>query len=224
MNFDISGLKVMIGMPIMDGRKAWETEKSLLDTRQAIRATGIHFEERFVVGCSVVEQARSKIAHQFLDSECNRLFMIDADMVWRPDDFLRLLALSTKLEVVGCTYPAKKLPAVFMLQYDESELVANEYGCLPIHGMGLGFTVVSREVMERLANRAPDLIFPDSPTPKPHIFRGDAFNGAVRGEDMAFFADIRELGYKVWLDPAVELGHVGTYVYRASFLELMQQQ
>jgi hypothetical protein len=90
--------------------------------------------------------------------------------------------------------------------------------------MGLGFTVISREVMDRLADRAPKLVFPDGPEPKPHIFRSDSFNGAVRGEDMAFFSDIHDLGYKVWLDPAVELGHVGTYVYRASFLKLMQQQ
>jgi hypothetical protein len=38
---------------------------------------------------------------------------------------------------------------------------------------------------------------------------------------MAFFADIRELGHKVWLDPAVNLGHVGTKEFRGSISEAM---
>jgi hypothetical protein len=37
-----------------------------------------------------------------------------------------------------------------------------------------------------------------------------------RGEDGAFFDDIRALGHKVWLDPTIELGHVGTKVYRVA--------
>jgi hypothetical protein len=34
------------------------------------------------------------------------------------------------------------------------------------------------------------------------------------GEDVAFFADVRALGFKVWLDATINLGHVGAKVYR----------
>jgi hypothetical protein len=33
---------------------------------------------------------------------------------------------------------------------------------------------------------------------------------------MAFFADVRELGYDVWLDPTINVGHVGSHVFRAN--------
>ncbi len=221
MQFDLAGLRVMIGMPIMDGKKAWETEKSLLDTRAAIMKTGIHLEERFVIGCSIIEMARTKVLNHFLDSDCNRLFMIDADLVWRPEDFIRLLALSTKMDVVGGTYPAKSEPTVFMLQWDEGELVANDYGCVPIRGMGLGFTVVARKVIEGLVKGAPKVRFPTEKELMPHFFRCGVVKEEFQGEDMAFFEDVRRAGFTVWLDPALTLGHVGTKVYRGCIRDAM---
>ena len=51
------------------------------------------------------------------------------------------------------------------------------------------------------------------------IFRFDEPNGEARGEDIAFFADVCDLGYKVNLDPTVTLGHIGEKEFRASFLD-----
>ena len=221
-SFDLAGMKPMIGMPIMDGKKAWETENSLLQTRQAIAKMGLQMEERFVVGCSIIELARTKVLLRFLESDCTHLFMIDADMVWRPEDFIRLLALGTKLPCVGGAYPAKREPATFMLRWEDSELIANEYGCLPIRGMGLGFTIVQRMVIEDLIEGAPKMRFVDEEGIHPHFFRNSVENGEFQGEDMAFFQDVRELGYTVWMDPAISLGHVGTKVYRGSIRDAMK--
>lgn len=222
MEFDVSGLRVMIGMPILDGKKAWETEQSLLDTRAAMAKTSMHLEERYVIGCSIIEMARSKIVHQFLDSDCNRLFMIDADIVWRPEDFIRLCALSTRMDVVGGTYPAKKLPTRFMLKWDGG-LSLNEYGCASIHGMGLGFTVVARSVIEGLVWSSPRLKFSGEDVRRPHFFGcGENDAGEFEGEDMKFFRSVRGKGHPVWLDTTLNLGHVGSYVYRGSVRDAMK--
>jgi len=223
-SFDLAGMRVMIGMPIMDGKKAWETERSLIDTREALRPMGLPLSEKYVIGCSIIELARTKVLSRFLETDCTHLFMIDADMVWRPQDFIRLLALGTKLPVVGSTYPMKREPCTFMLRWESDELVANEYGCLPIRGMGLGFTLVQREVIERLAALSPKMRFNDEEGLKPHFFRNSVENGEFQGEDMAFFQDVRELGYIVWLDPAITLGHVGTKVYSGSIRAAMQAE
>jgi hypothetical protein len=42
-----------------------------------------------------------------------------------------------------------------------------------------------------------------------------------RGEDMAFFADLRDLGYTVWLYPNIQLGHIGTKTYRGDLMAAM---
>lgn len=220
-SFDLAGMKVMLGMPIMDGRKAWETERSLIKTREALERTGLKLVERYVVGCSVIEMARSRVCHELLESDGTHLFMVDADMVWKPEDFIRLLALATRLEVVGATYVCRSDPPTFMLRWEDDELVPNQYGCVPIRGMGLGFTVVQYKVIKQLAEKSPKLRFQAGESAKPHLFRSGVDGDSIQTEDMAFFEDVRGLGYKVWMDPEITLGHVGTKVYSASIKDAM---
>ncbi len=58
--------------------------------------------------------------------------------------------------------------------------------------------------------------------PIARIFRCDSDKGWFRGEDMAFFADVRALGYQTNLDPQIDLGHIGPKEYRGSILEAIQ--
>jgi len=223
MEFDMTDVSVMIGIPCGPDLP-WQTLQSIVETCLALRDKGIPFELKMVAGCSIVEQARSKVTYEFLQSSMNRLFMIDSDMQWKAQDFIRMLALSTKMDVVCAAYPAKRDACTFMLKWGEDELVSNEYGCVPIDGVGLGFTIVHRGVIAELSDNAPKLMFPGMDSPIAHIFRCDADNGAFRGEDMAFFADVKALGYKVNLDPNVSLGHVGTKTYTGSILDAMRRE
>ncbi|OIR02621.1 hypothetical protein GALL_153350 [mine drainage metagenome] len=212
---NLQGISVMIGIPCGPDLP-WQTVQSLVETVMELKDRGIPFELKLVSGCSIVQKARNKVAHEFLASRMSRLFMIDSDMQWSSKDFVRLLALSTKMSVVCGAYRAKMDPPTFMLgEQDLSSLETNEYGCLPINGVGLGFTVVSDTVIGTLAYHAQQL------DDGPYIFRCDVHNGAFRGEDMAFFADVREIGHQVWLDPSVCLGHVGTKTYTGSIMDAM---
>lgn len=218
MEVDLTGISVMIAMPVFDNVAA-PTVRCLLETQAACGRHGISLDIEMNVG-STVFHARSLAAHRFLKSDNNRMFMVDADMVWTTDSFFRLLALSTKMECVSATYTAKTEPSRFYVGIaDPAAIVPNEFGCMAVDGLGLGFTVVTRKLIEELAARAPLLTFSMSlPGEKvAKIFRFDELDGEARGEDMAFFADVRALGYQPWLDSSVNLGHIGTKEYRASF-------
>lgn len=217
MKLDMAGVSVMLAMPVHRDLPV-QTVRSLLETQGVMQENNIPLVLHLEVGGSLVHHARTVIAHHFLKGECNRLFWIDSDIAWSGQDFLRFIALSTKMEVVCGSYPCKSDPPLFFLNLDDADaqLEANEYGCLPVKGAGLGFTIVQRQVMERLAEKAPKLIYPRINEPIPRIFRCDELNGEARGEDMAFFADVRELGYRVNLDPSITLGHVGSKEYSAS--------
>lgn len=184
-----------------------------------LQSMNVSFDLKVVANGSVIEAIRTQVAHQFMSSKYNRLFMIDSDISWEPPDFIRLLALSTKMAVVGATYTMKRETPAFAIHAESTKLAANKYGCLEVEGMGLGFTCVQRPVIERLAERAPKLRFEFAAEPVPHIFRCDSLDGRFRGEDMAFFADCRGLGYKVNLEPNITLTHHGHKGYRASFTE-----
>jgi hypothetical protein len=221
MEFDMTGIRPMLAMPTHRDIPA-ATVRSLLETQHALLRRGIQSDIEMQVGGSLVHHARTKAAWHFLQSKCNRLFWVDSDIVWTGDDFIRLLALSTKLECVAAAYPCRAEPMKFFLGIDGEEHIyeANEFGCISVNSLGLGFSVIQREVIEKLAERAPKLEYPDiDEGPVPRIFRCDDHDGYARGEDMAFFSDVRELGYKVWLDPHIELGHIGVKEYRASIAD-----
>lgn len=215
--FDMAGVSVMLAMPTHRDLSP-KTVVSLLATQDAMSRRGIPFTIEMQAGSSLVHHARSKTAWNFLKADCTRLFWVDSDIVWKADDFIRLVAFSTKMECVSGIYPAKiDPPTMFINVADrEAEVATNEFGCLPIDGAGLGFTIVQRKIIEELAARAPRCKFPDIPEGAiPHIFRLDDINGEARGEDMAFFADVKALGYQPWFDPSILLGHVGAKEYRA---------
>lgn len=218
----MAGVSVMLAMPTHRDIP-WQTVGSLLETQTLMQSRGIPFEVQLQVGNSLVTHARSKIAHTFLQSDKTLLFWVDSDIEWEAESFLRICALSTRMDVVGAAYPAKKEPIVFFLDRSCSqEIEANEFGCLKVPGWGMGFTAVNRRVIEALAERAPKLKFNGSEEPIPHIFRCDEHEGYARGEDMAFFADVAELGFGVFLDPTVRLGHVGSKSYKASLQDILR--
>lgn len=193
-----------------------ETVKSLIETQSLFQRRGYDFGIQMCQGSSDVVAARNWAVDQFLEGPGNRLFWVDSDMVWRAEDALRLVALSTVMDCVGATYVTKSDKLNFVLQLGGEEVAANEWGCVPINGIGLGFTIVTRSIIETLAAKSERLRRTDKPNPIAWIFRRDSLNGESRGEDMAFFSDIRGLGHTVWLDPSITLGHVGSKVYAAS--------
>jgi hypothetical protein len=223
MNISIAGVSVMLAMPVFDTVNP-RTVQSLLATQAACVDAGLYLDIELNIG-STVFHCRSKAAHRFLQGHCDKFFMIDSDMVWTPDDFFRLVALSTKMDCVCSTYPARSDPIKFFLGPDtENTLECNEYGCMPIGGAGLGFTIVDRTLVQKLADKAPKIRFEAMPGESvAKIFRFDEPDGVARGEDMAFFDDLRELGYRVNLDPSLTLGHIGAKEYRANILDYLER-
>ena len=221
---DLKGLSVMIGMPA--GRDLpGLTVKSLMGTQSLCRDVHVPLQLGMVIGSAVVQWARDEVVDLFLQSDATRLFWIDSDMTWKPEQFMRLLALSQYHDVICAAYPAKKEQPTFYVNWDANAgLQQVEHGLLEIRGIGLGFTVMSRKVVEELAARAPRVVDDVSKRDMAAVFRIDTTaDGRRQGEDMAFFSDIRALGYKVLLDPTVDLGHIGTKEYRGAIKDALKQ-
>lgn len=218
----LADVSVMYGIPA--GHKPpWETALSLAATAAHCERLGVPLVPGVVKGCSIITSARDRVLDEFLQSDCNRLFWIDADIEWTTPHFLRLVALSQVVDVVGATYPAKLEPPTFFVNHgDLSNLKLGEYGLVEVEGMGLGFTIMRREVVESLVRTKPRYLDELSGRTLAAVFRTDTHEGKFRGEDMALFADVRALGYKVWLDPAVQLWHHGEKRYAGKFLDAFE--
>lgn len=224
----LSGVSVMIIM-VVKGAPTLQTTMSLLRTTRELERRGIEHEITFQIDGNV-EYARSKAAHEFLKSEHHRVFWIDADMDWTAEDFLRVLALSMKMDIVGAVYTARCDPPRFIglgfpeaKQDEEVTLYGNEWGCIEATGFGFGFVCCSRYAVQKVTDAAEKIKFALSSEPMAHIFACEVVNGEFVGEDIAFFNRARRLGMKVYFDPRITLGHVGTKVFSASFEKHLAQ-
>jgi hypothetical protein len=218
MEINVAGAFPMLGMPTHRDLPV-ETVRSLLQTQALLLTRGMPMALQTQSGGSIVHHARTHCAYNFLKSECTHLFFVDSDMEWDAEDFFRFVALGCVMECVCATYTRKKDEPEFFVDTQGKALTNNEYGCIPVQGAGLGFTIIQRKVMEQIGAKQPVLKYAGIDEPIPRYFRCDEIDGEARGEDHAFFADVRELGYKVYLDPTVTLGHVGSKVYKASIMD-----
>lgn len=213
------GMSVTIGMPANSGIPP-RTVMSLIETTRQCAAMGIRLEMA-MESCGVIEIGRDGVLDQFLKGSTQKLFWIDSDMVWTPREFVRLLALSCHVDLLCATYPAKvDGPPTFYVNYDAG-LPAGDFGLLPIKGAGLGFTIVDRAPLERLAASKPQVLDDINGRTMAAVFRVDTFEGKRRTEDMAFFADLADLGYQLWLDPMIALGHIGTRMWRGAIIDTL---
>lgn len=221
MEVDLRTVSVTICMPVYGPIPPW-TVASLVSTVSECAANGIRCE--FVMEQAIIQIGRDALLDDFLQGDTDKLFWIDSDMTWKPGDFLRLLALSTQREVVCAAYPRKiEGGTQFSIDMDLGAVEPDALGLIPIRGAGLGFTVMGRSVCEQVAATKPVVSDGLNGREMREVFRVDTIEGRRRTEDMAFFADIRDLGHSIWLDPMTTPGHVGLREWTGSVLDAFQR-
>lgn len=98
-NINMAGVSVMIGMPA--GRDLpIQTVKSLIGSFAACSERGVPCQFGAIANSAVIQWARDEVVDLFLKSDANVLFWIDSDMVWTPEQFIRLLVWSQVYDVV----------------------------------------------------------------------------------------------------------------------------
>lgn len=217
------GLSVFIGMPVGGSSIPLQTTVSLMGTADACARVGI--ECGFYTHAAAHVISRDAVFNAFLHSGADKLFWIDSDMVWSPDDFLRMVALSCRVQIVVAAYPAKVAgeAPTYYANFIEGPQALSELGLLKVTGMGLGFAIMSRQACERIAATKPNVHDQISGEDMPAVFRFDVHNGNRRTEDMAFFADLIDLGYTIYADPHITLGHVGPKEWRGRWLDTLRK-
>jgi hypothetical protein len=206
-------LSVYMGIP--SGRNPnWATVNSILRTFRCCDELGISLNWG-VNCCGDRNWARDHVLDAFLKTRCDRLFWIDDDIEWLPEHFFRILTLSTVVDVVGASYPSKDDSMMhFVRTADRLPPKVERNGLCEMEGFGLGFTVIRREPLERLVATKQLGFNQLSNCSTASVFRTDIHEGNHRSEDMVFFWELRQLGYKIWLDPSIELAHHGAKVFK----------
>lgn len=153
----------------------------------------------------LIASKRNRIVAAMLDMDPtpSHLLMVDTDIGFRFDDLECLLA--DDLPVVSALYVNRNedgstFPVGHLLEGGEPrKLRRGDIGddVFPVAGVGMGFCLIRRDVLEALAPiRA---LWPFAETER---------EGIACGEDLIFSLRATDAGFTCYIDPAVEVDHV----------------
>lgn len=219
--FDLAGKKIMIGLPAYDHKVGVKMAISLMKLAQKVMEHGIHIQVSSICGCSVVTRARNLIAYEFLQSDCDSLMFIDADMTFDPDSIIRLLAWNQTKPIVAGAYEARKPGKVYILSLegDAENVMMDEMGIVQARRAATGFMMIQRAVFEKLRDIHPEYAHKDTNSDNilHSFFDFKVTPEGYIGEDFLFCDRAREAGFSVWVDPTIKLGHMGIHEYQSDF-------
>jgi len=196
------------------------TALSLVNSLRFMDQNGVDINYIVELQNSIVDSARNNLVHEFLKEPLHQtLIFIDSDMMWSPDDLLRLCAWSTMYPVVAGMYSTKSEDPKFLGDYwkdpEINQVMGNEHGLIKMTGIGLGFCAIHRSVFETMMPTTKSYKDPRSETPVYRFFSTTADDGGFVGEDIYFFRRwTREFGGELWIDPEIKLGHIGQKIYK----------
>lgn len=192
---------------------------------------------------SLISRARNAaVAHFLSDPELTHLLFIDSDVVFTPEDVLKLFQVNEP--VVAATYPQKwldqaKMRKVFSMQELPNDPLAL---CtrLPVHfvqGQSIrpvmeaeyvatGFLLIQRKVFENMIKSYPERKYSNEidgyMSANPDLFY-DFFPVHIHpttrryeSEDYGFSRLWREIGGKIWIATDITLTHRGWYGFSAN--------
>ncbi len=226
---------LMICTPIARA-PSWQYTVALIKTFRLLDRLGIRCDAEFVIGNSNLPKARNELVNRFLSSDFSDMLFIDDDMGWEPNDVVRLLASEHPLIAgVGRKRSAQPNddPAVWCCLFPDGPLRPDEFGAIPVLGVGTAFMRIGRGVFERLIKAHPDWkrVPPDRPQVSPpqtaadhyyRFFRFDDDGTREINEDYGFCFAWRGLGGEVYIDPEIALTHVGEKEFSGRVSEILE--
>lgn len=226
--------RVFFGICSYDGNLHNKTMTSLFKTFKLLEKDNIEYEYHFNCG-SHINRLRNELANKFLNSKCDYLIFIDADLY----DFEKLILkmIYSNNEVIGGVYPKKQfdndllnLNILFkknlfdtsshfncnLYDNDIKKLIV-ENGIIDVKHVGAGCLLINRDVLIKLQSKTTS-------------YRGinNYFNSFIRDnnyltEDYGFCQLCIDNNIKVKALIKFPLSHVGGFVYKGSFLNYLEK-
>lgn len=207
--------KILIAIPCMD-----QVPAPFAQSLAMIRKGEYECAVAFQMG-SLIYTSRNNLATTAFKMEADYVLWLDSDMVFQQDYLLRMMDVMTKndLDFLTGLYFRRVQPfspvlfSKLDLLEDGTGATWEEFEELPdelfeVAGCGFGAVLIKTDVLFDVQAQY-----------------GTMFNPLTGlGEDIAFCWRARQMGYKIWCDPSIELGHVGYSVVNGKFYQSYRAQ
>lgn len=188
-------MKLMIAVPTLD-YVHFEFTRCLVGLAKRLCEIGVDYDICFKGG-TLVYLSRDALAAEAINSGYTHVLWLDADMLFEPNVFEKLLAHGK--DIVSGVYHSRHAPykSTIYTELDPPK-IAEKYpdGLFEIAGCGFGIVLTSADALKSIF--------------KKHGFAFQPRSGF--GEDLSFCLYAKEVGYEIYCDPAVIAGHIGHVV------------
>lgn len=102
----------MVATPMYGGQCFGLYTKSMIELYKIAGQVGLELQFEYIYNESLINRARNRLAHIFLESECDFLIFVDSDIEFNPLDLLAMLQysiLNKEYGIIAGTYPIKQL-------------------------------------------------------------------------------------------------------------------
>lgn len=201
-------MKILIAIPCMD-QVAAPFAQSLATLDKGNEQSFISM----IIG-SLIYDSRNKFVQQAISLKADAVLWLDSDMIIPPDAFVRLAEhLESGKDFVTGLYFRRRTPFTPVLfkrlTIDGETGKHEEFNDYPkdsvfeVEGCGFGCVMTRTSMLE-------DVLLNYGTCFEPHY---------KLGEDLAFCARARELGYRIYCDSTIKCGHIGQLVIDENVFE-----
>ncbi len=221
---------LLIATPSFNGQFPAQYVQSIIGTTNLMQANDVRVNWTACANNSLLPMARNTlVASALTATDWTHLLLIDADIEWRPEDVLRLLARD--LPFVAGLYACKTDDAALEYVPLPGKRPDPATGLLEVDAVGCGFVLLRRHVFLRLIEAYPESritrtegVYDAGSLPWVHDWFPLGFqDGVYTSEDYAFCRRWRATGGQVWADLNVQLVHHGHRGYAIDPMRLLNQ-
>lgn len=204
--------KILIATPCLDQKVDAYFVHSLCESIKLGLKQNLDIKCIFLANESILPMARNELFNLAYHENYDTMVFIDDDELWEPEGLIEMI-LSEK-DVIAMPVVNKGDKKIeFNIYYDKVEKDVDGY--FEIKSCGTGFLKMSRRVVIDLYESNTELLFRNKKLR--NICEFTYINGAFVGEDITLCKKIKELGYKIWVNPKYTAYHIGNKMYKGEF-------
>lgn len=199
-------MKLLIAIPTNDYMH-YQFVECLTKLVKRLDEDGIDYDIAYQ-GATLVYVGRDKLANKAMNECYTHMLWLDSDMIFT-EDLLDDLMYSGKPFVTGIAH-SRRAPHVSCVFKEIWPKVDRWEGCeypiqaFQIGGCGFACVLIETEIVRNVYNKNGTAFFPMREL----------------GEDLAFCKRATDMGYEIWAEPSVRLGHIGHITIYPEYEEL----
>lgn len=239
---------LFVASPCYNGQVHVSFMKSILGLQEICSRLDIKFQFFTVPFDSLIPRARNVCVSAFLNSDCNTMIFIDADIQFQPISVIQMLKHDK--DIVCAAYPKKildfdKIKASINNSNNLEELIQQstnyainykinnksitiENNLTEVLDAPTGFLMIKKDVFINMKEKHQNGKYINDISAYGYgkeyynFFPCGVYDGRYLSEDYGFCRIIQEMNYKVYCDVSVKLNHIGQFNYSGNLVEQLK--